>query len=101
MDEAYSFLLDVLDELTAKSLKAEKKVKRLNASVESEQRERSEMTIKFLEMKAIVDSYDSTLFDTMEIEFGKAKEELASFELNNSRLAKEKQESRSSYFYFK
>ena len=51
------------------------------------------MTIKFLEMKAIVDSYDSTLFDTLEIEFGKAKEELAILELNNSKLVKEKQES--------
>ena len=65
LNEAYSFLLEVIDELTAKSLKAAKKVKRLNESVETEQRERSEMTIKFIEMKAIVDSYDSTPFDTM------------------------------------
>ena len=67
-------------------LQNEKENKRLRASLEGEQNERSEMTIKFHEMKAVVDSYDSTLFDTMEIEFGKAKEMLASLELENSKL---------------
>ena len=47
------------------------------------------MTIKFHEMKAIVDSYDSTKFDSMEIEFGKAKENVASLELKNSKLVNE------------
>ena len=93
LEEAHSFLFDVVDQLTAKMIKTKKKVKRLNESFESEQREKNEMTIKFFEMKAIVDSYDSTLFDSMEIDFGKAKEELAILELINSNLVKEKEES--------
>ena len=44
------------------------------------------MTIKFTEMRDTLRSYDSTLFDNMEIEFGKTKEQLVDLELKNSKL---------------
>ena len=61
--------------------------------LEYEQNEKEEMTIKFMEMKATVESYDSTRFDTMELEFGKTKELLSNVELENSRLEAHKQDS--------
>ena len=54
-----------VEELTAKLIKTKKIAKRFNESFESEQREKNEMTIKFLEMKAVVDSYDSSIFDSI------------------------------------
>ena len=73
-------------------IKAKKKAKHLHECFVAEQREKDEMTIKFLEMKAVVDSYDSSLFDSMEIEFGKTKDALAMLELKHSNLAKELQD---------
>ena len=92
LEEAHSFLLDVVEELTAQMLKAKKKAKLLNECFESEHREKEEMNFRFLEMKAVVDSYDSSLFDSMEIEFGKTKDALAMLELEHSNLAKQLQD---------
>ena len=44
------------------------------------------MTLKFTEARDTLRSYDSTLFDNMEIELGKTKEYVSSLELKNSEL---------------
>ena len=92
LEEAHSFLQRVVEELTSKFIKVKKNAKLLVSSFEDEQREKEEMNIKFLELKSVMDSYDSSLFDTMEIEFGKTKDALAMLELKHSSVTKELQE---------
>ena len=93
MNDAYDHVSYLYVKMLPLFKQTKKDLKHLRRDLEYEQCEKEEMTIKFMEMKAIVDSYDSTLFDTMEIEFGKTKEKLASLELKNSRLDDHKQES--------
>ena len=92
LEEAHFFLQKVVEELTAQFIKVKKNAKQLVNDFEVEQREKDEMNIKLLEMKSVMDSYDSSLFDNMEIEFGKTKDALAMLELKHSSVTKELQE---------
>ena len=91
--DAYNHVLDLYFDMLPLFKQTKKDLKHIKMDLEYEQNEKEEMTIKFKEMKAIVESYDSTRFDTMEIEFGKTKELLSNVELENSRLEAHKQES--------
>ena len=57
--------------------KSKKQYKKLKDNFEAQERELELMTIKFTEVRDTLKSYDSTLFDNMEIELGKTKEHVA------------------------
>ena len=93
MKEAFDHVLNLYFDMLPLFRQTKKDLKHFKMDLEYEQNEKEEMKIKFMEMKATLESYDLTRFDTMEIEFEKTKELRSNVELENSRLEAHKQDS--------
>ena len=93
MKGAFDHLFVLYREFLAELKNNKKKIKHLRRDVEYEQDQNEEIKIKLLESRNLMDSYDTTRFDSMEIEFGEAKKIIASLELENSKLEEHKLES--------
>ena len=85
-EDAFNATCEFIEVNAPKANKTKKDFKKLIRDHEAQQRALDLMTLKFTEARDTLRSYDSTLFDNMEIELGKTKEYMSSLELKNSEL---------------